>query len=500
MVSAFQSGDESPEPKGMVNLRDTDDFVNSLPQTVASLPPAWRDIFDSSHDVIVTRAPGRIDLMGGIADYSGALVLQWPIESAAHVALQRRRDKSLRLVSLPANKSCALRVLEIELNDLLTAHSANYSTAREFFAGDPANHWAAYVAGAFVVLSRERQAHFNEGAGLLIKSAVPEGKGVSSSAALEVAAMQAVNAAYGLNIAPADLARLSQKVENLIAGAPCGIMDQMTAACGEANRLIELLCQPAELKGTTALPPQLEVWGIDSGIRHSVAGSGYRTVRTAAFMGYRIIAELAGLRVRAQADSARVQIDDGRWHGYLANIGPQGFERDFVAHLSPRIRGSVFLDRYHGITDQVTSVDPLIDYPVLAATRHPIYEHARVSTFASIVKNWQGEDQAQRLGELMYESHDSYSACGLGSDGTDALIALAGECRDDGVFGAKITGGGGGGTVAVLARRGSAEVVRRIADRYRERTGYCPEIISGSSPGAGVFGHRTLSATNWSNP
>jgi len=92
---------------------------------------------------------------------------------------------------------------------------------------------------------------------------------------------------------------LCQKVENLIAGAPCGVMDQMTSACGEANQLLELLCQPADLKGTIRLPEELQIWGIDSGIRHSVGGSDYRTVRTAAFMGYRMIASFEGLATTA---------------------------------------------------------------------------------------------------------------------------------------------------------------------------------------------------------
>ena len=80
--------------------------------------------------------------------------------------------------------------------------------------------------------------------------------------------------------------------------------------------------------------------------------------------------------------------------------------------------GKDFLDKYDGITDTVTLVDPTVEYPVLVATRHPIYEHARVNTFAAILKNWKGDEQARKLGELMYGSHESYSACGLGSEGT----------------------------------------------------------------------------------
>jgi L-arabinokinase len=301
---------------------------------------------------------------------------------------------------------------------------------RAKFASDPDLHWAAYVAGAFTVLNRG----LKSGAKILISSAVPEAKGVSSSAALEVATMTAIAAAYDLKITPQEIAFLSQRVENTIAGAPCGVMDQMTSACGERDRLLAILCQPGELQGTISLPNELAIWGIDSGIRHSVAGADYGTVRTAAFMGYRIITEIGA---------------DPKWNGYLANITPEEFDKHFAAHLPAQMSGADFLDRYRSITDSVTSVDPHRSYPVLAATRHPVYENARVVRFAEILTNWEGrKDQANTLGELMYQSHLSYSTCGLGSDGTDELVRLAQEEND--VYGAKITGGGSGGTVAVI--------------------------------------------------
>src|SRR5712691_8006314 len=470
-------------------MTDTEEFINSLDDSIAFLPAGWRDLFDSRRQLIVTRAPGRLDLMGGIADYSGSLVLQWPIQNAVHVALQREKSKTLRIASLSETQTQTPRVFKINLEEFLGFESsADYSTARARFAGDPSNHWASYVAGAFPVLRRERNVSFNEGAHILIKSTVPEGKGVSSSAALEVATMQALAAAYELEISGPELALLCQKVENYIVGAPCGVMDQMTAACGETNRLLELLCQPVELKGTVPLPEELEVWGVDSGIRHFVGGADYRTVRTAAFMGYRIIAELAGLSSK-QADEGHLVVDDQRWNGYLANIAPGDFEREYAPRIPEHMSGDDFLDKYDGVTDTVTSVDPMVEYPVLAATRHPIYEHPRVNSFAAILKNWKGDEQARRLGELMYESHVSYSKCGLGSDGTDALVALVRASAEDVLYGAKITGGGSGGTVAVLGRRGAGETVCKVAACYREQTGYEPAIISGSSPGASAFGH-----------
>ncbi len=475
------------------DLSDTADFIKSLGPSIASLPSEWRNLFDPRRELIVTRAPGRLDLMGGIADYSGSLVLQWPIQNAVHVAIQRDKSNTLRIASLSETQTKTSRCLEINLDEFLGFESsADYSATRACFANDPTNHWAAYVAGVFPVLTRERNVLFNEGAHILIKSTVSEGKGVSSSAALEVASMQAVAAAYELEISAPELALLCQKVENYIVGAPCGVMDQMTAACGETNRLLELLCQPAELKGTVALPEDLDIWGIDSGIRHSVGGSDYRTLRTAAFMGYRIIAEVAGLSVRHGARDGHVHIDDPKWKGYLANVTPNEFERCFATHVPGLVTGADFLKQYDGVTDPATSVDANVSYPVAAATRHPIYEHARVRSFAGILKDWRGLGQAHSLGELMFQSHDSYSRCGLGSDGTDELVALVRDSESDHLYGAKITGGGSGGTVAILGRRGAGNAVRKIAKYYRQKTGYQPAVISGSSPGANIFGQLRL--------
>jgi len=437
--------------------------------------------FFSPAEIVVSRAPGRIDLMGGIADYSGSLVLQWPIAAATHVAVQLQETPSLHVCSLPSH-SGEPRSFEMPLAELCTL---DYDSARALFAANADQHWAAYVAGAFLVLTREQQHNVTQGAKILVSSRVPEGKGVSSSAALEVATMTALAAAYHIEISPVETAFLSQRVENVIAGAPCGVMDQMTAACGERDRLLGLLCQPGELKGTISLPDELTIWGIDSGIRHSVAGADYGTVRTAAFMGYRIIADIAGLNARETATRGRVQIDDHKWNGYLANITPDEFDNQFAAHLPASMSGAEFLDHYQGITDSVTAVDPERTYPVLAATKHPIYENARVNAFANLLTNWEGLHQAHWLGNLMYESHNSYSTCGLGSDGTDELVRLV--QAEAGLYGAKITGGGSGGTVAVLAHRSATPAIDKIVELYSQRTGYQPTIISGSSDGAGRF-------------
>jgi L-arabinokinase len=421
--------------------------------------------------------------MGGIADYSGSLVLQWPIREATRVAVRPWRQRRFSITSL---SGAGERTCDVPL-DLVADATRPYEHAAAWFAADPARHWAAYVAGVFHVLAREHGVRFATGAAILIESDVPEGRGVSSSAAIEAATMEAACAAWNVSIDPTLRALRCQQVENLIVGAPCGVMDQMASICGEAESLMALLCQPAEFQGSVPLPEQLRVWGVDSGIRHAITGADYGAVRVGAFMGYRILAELAGLRVASGKREGHVQVDDPRWGGYLANVGTRTFRR-FAPAIPESLNGAAFLARYQGTTDLVTRVDPSRTYAIRTPTAHPIHEYERVDEWAQQLRSTQSPDAA-RLGSLMYESHASYSACGLGSEGTDRIVALAGErgvARR--IYGAKITGGGSGGTVAVLAGAEAGETVRAIARQYTEESGRETCIFEGSSPGAARIG------------
>jgi L-arabinokinase len=454
--------------------------------------------FDPAEPLAVARAPGRLDLMGGIADYSGALVLELPLGVAAYVAAQRSAEPAIAIRSLQAAEAGDVPEVSIALAELAPGGTPlPYPAARALLSADPRAHWAAYVAGALVVLGHERGLMIERGARLLLDSQVPPGKGVSSSAAIEVAAMRAICAIYGVELAGRELAILCQKVENLVVGAPCGVMDQMTSACGQQDMLLALLCQPAELEPPVALPPELAVWGIDSGIRHAVSGADYGSVRVGAFMGYRIICEHSDV--------------DLPYGGYLANVVPSEWEARWRERVPETISGADCLARYGGTTDTVTRVDPSRTYAVRQPTAHPIYEHHRVRLFRALLQsltNDQGPktkketeaaslvfgrsslvETATLLGELMFQSHASYGACGLGSDGTDRLVELVRAAGPErGLYGAKITGGGSGGTVAVLARRDAELAVRAVAARYEGETGRATTVLHGSSPGAQKFG------------
>ncbi|MBO0725663.1 MAG: GHMP kinase [Blastocatellia bacterium] len=475
------------------DLSDVTAFIETLNKLDQSPSAEARGLFDSKAEIVVARAPGRLDVMGGIADYSGSLVLELPILEATFAALQRQPDRRLTIVSLAdgEGKTLAFEMALAEFEN--SGEPVDYEAARIRFQQDPSRHWAAYVSGVFLALMRERGVHFRDGARILISSRVPQGKGVSSSAALEVAVMQAVAAAFDITIDARETAILCQTVENRVAGAPCGVMDQMTASCGEANRLLSLRCQPAELTGMTAIPNEIALWGLDSGVRHAVTGADYGSVRVGAFIGYRIIAEMAGLTVSVGAPGKPAQIDDPRWSGYLANITPSEFEQHYAAQLPERIEGAEFLSRYKGATDTVTRVAPERGYAVRVPTAHPIYEHHRVRAFAELLRGEVNEERMKLAGELMYQSHASYSACGLGSEATDRIVELARTAGPgQGIYGAKITGGGSGGTVAVLSRRDAGPAVARVAEKYARETGYQPYVFSGSSPGSAEFGHLKL--------
>lgn len=449
-----------------------------------------RDFFGGSSDILISRAPGRLDVMGGIADYSGSLVLEMPIAEATLAAVQKSTDSTIKILSLSGDAG-STQAFEMPLSDL---ENDDYTAVRTQFSQDSSSRWASYVAGVFFSLKRERGIDFQNGAHILITSQIPVGKGVSSSAALEVSAMQAICSAYDITIEPRELALLCQKVENEIVGAACGVMDQLTVHCGAENCLLPLLCQPAEIGEPLKVPDQIEFWGIDSGVRHAVAGSDYTSVRIGAFIGYRMIADLAGSVVERIGDGL-VRVNDLRWSGYLANVSPLEYEREFMNDIPEFINGGDFLREYGGTTDTVTTIDPARTYMVKTATEHPIYENFRVRTFSDLLKNAFDESTLDTLGELMFQSHSSYAACGLTEPGTDRIVEIVRENHDRGLFGARITGGGSGGTVAILARRGSGAVITKVAAQYEKETGRTPYIFHGSSPGCSRFGSLRLSLT-----
>jgi L-arabinokinase len=434
--------------------------------------------FYASHQqkVYQATAPGRLDVMGGIADYSGSLLIQKPLnqETTAYVAF--RDDDEIHIKSISGKEVKEFSASYGEIRGEFKV--PNYDYIREQILAREDGDWAVYAAGCIIMLY-ERKNIRPEGVDIIITSDVPAGKGLASSAALEVAILKAMAGGMNLSMGRYDIPILAQQAENLIAHAPCGLMDQLTAHNAVHHKLLPIICQPHEVYHPIDIPDQIHFVGIDSGVSHAVSGAAYTDVRTAAFMGYSIIALNSGADIRA----LEIAKESGRYEnlpygGYLANISPSEFEEKYLNSLPEKISGQEFIERYKTIIDPLAFIDRDQDYAIRNAARHPVYENFRVKLMAQILKNYTTEfenysNRLQLMGELMYQSHQSYTDCGLGHQRTDQLVQMVREKGErKGLYGARVSGGGNGGTVCILCSGLSGpEAARDLHREYAESLG-----------------------------
>jgi galactokinase len=475
-------------------------LLDPVPKLLSRVRAELAADFLPNRPIRISRAPGRLDVMGGIADYTGSLVCEAILDRAAAVALQRRDDRNVQVFSFNLFDEHRPFTFRIPL-DALADHSVDQLRS-EF--NQPGRRWAGYLAGCLAILHHHHRIDLADpglrGMNLALLSTVPLGAGVSSSAAIEVAAM--INFMDELNLRgndPMALASMCQEVENRVVGAPCGIMDQVSSCVGEEGKLMRLICQPHELQPSLNLPPGIRTIGINSNVKHNIGGGMYGRTRCAAFMGHRIILEK--MREMGQAADRPMQSDPMR--GYLANLNADDYKKLFRPFLPEEIEGKTFLDKFGATYDTETRVDPDQVYHVVKATDHHVLEALRVKNFAGHLESatalQAGSPQRKlaldKAGHLMYASHLSYTNDALlGAPECDLLVKLVRQRESAGLYGAKITGGGSGGTVAVLANEGTDAALSEIMTEYEKQTGRKPEAFLGSSPGAWAMGTVVLNS------
>src|SRR5262245_32051216 len=138
-----------------------------------SMPESKWSFFDRDRPVSLTRAPGRLDVMGGIADYSGALVLEMPIAAATWVAAQSSDEPDVVIESDDIRALGGSSTVTIPLAELVPDRPLGYERAHALLTADPDSAWAAYAAGALVVLHAELGKPLRHGLRLLVWSEVP---------------------------------------------------------------------------------------------------------------------------------------------------------------------------------------------------------------------------------------------------------------------------------------------------------------------------------------
>ena len=363
------------------------------------------------------QAPGRVNLIGEHTDYNDGFVMPVAIDLRTSVAVAPRTDRHLRLRSLNLGESIDFRLPELGEESLRT---------------HPMGHWADYVCGVAVTL--ERAGLRLTGADLLVHGAVPIGSGLSSSAALEVAAGLALLASAGHTLPGSELARLCQRAENDYVGMRCGIMDQFTSSCGRAGHAILLDCHSLEHR--LLAMPDVQVVVCNTMIRHRLAGGEYN-------------------RRRAECEEAL---------RLLRDAAPDlGALRDVSLEL-------------------LQSQRQRMPQAVYRRALHVVSENQRVLEAAAALDRRDLEIFGRLLGESHRSLRDDFE---VSCDELDLMVRLAAGA--EGVFGARMTGGGFGGCTVNLVRTDCVEAFSRLMiDEYRRATSLTPEVyVCRAADGAG---------------
>ena len=208
--------------------------------------------YGASGGMRVFRAPGRVNLIGEHTDYNLGFVLPIALDMATYVAAAPARTGELRVYSEHNGESAAWPIGE--LRNVL-----------------PRGNWSDYVAG--VARELVLAGYPVDAADLYIRSTVPEGAGLSSSAALEVSTALAL--LRGREIDPAELAKLCRRAEVEFVGMPCGIMDQFISIFGREHAAVRIDCRSLEHEAV-ALPEDVEILAVNSMVKHALGSSAYK--------------------------------------------------------------------------------------------------------------------------------------------------------------------------------------------------------------------------------
>jgi galactokinase len=236
----------------------------------------------------VSRAPGRVNLIGEHTDYNDGFVMPAALEFATLTAASQRPDRRLQVYSMIMDE------------------------AREFDLDSPpagpSGDWSDYVLG--VALMLERSGRPLSGADLVIWSDVPIGAGLSSSAALEVSVAHALLTESSLPFEPIEIALLCQRAENDFVGMRCGVMDQYISCCGVAGHALLIDCRSLESRNV-AIAPNLRLLIANSRVRHQHAGGEYNLRREACEEGVRLLSRYLG-PIQALRDVTPKQLEAKR--------------------------------------------------------------------------------------------------------------------------------------------------------------------------------------------
>lgn len=366
---------------------------------IDALHALFRENFDAT-PTLVTRAPGRVNLIGEHTDYNDGFVLPCAISKQTTVAVRPRADRMIRIVAG-------------DLGGAATAFSLD-----EAITPDAAAPWSNYVRGMASLLQAEGLEL--PGVDMAILGDMPQGAGLSSSAALENASGLAFAALAGQpNFDRTRLAQIGQQTEHQFAGCNCGIMDQLVSASAQEGSALLIDCR--NLAGQpVAIPDDITILIVHSGVSRGLVDGEYNSRR-------------------AQCEAAAVHYGVAALRD-LAVIPEQG------------------------------ELDPV----AWQRARHVITENARTLAAADALRL----GDLLQLGRLMAESHHSMrDDFEITVPAIDQLVSILADAIGE-AGGARMTGGGfGGAVVALVESRRADAVIAAVRAHYRTPDGKLAEIM-----------------------
>ncbi|HUF54678.1 MAG TPA: galactokinase [Dehalococcoidia bacterium] len=346
---------------------------------------------------LIAEAPGRVNLIGEHTDYNQGFVLPAAIDLTIAVAAAPRDDDRIVVHALDPDQADDFRL----------------SVAKRH----PMGSWRNYVRGVVWALLDSQIPLV--GADLSVTGDIPDGAGLSSSAALEFSVAGVLCAAAGADVPPRDLALLCQSAEHMYAGVQCGIMDQFASALGVVGHALFIDCRTLDAE-PVALPPGVAIVVIDSRVPRNLAATPYNQRREECADAARLL----GVPALRDADGA------------------------FLAATGDRLTDGLYRRARHVVTENARVL------------------HARDAIIAA---------DLARIGQLLAESHTSLrDDFEVSTPELDALVEIA--AGTPGVIGARMTGAGFGGcTVNLVAAAQAESFIAHVLPEYAARMGIAAE-------------------------
>jgi galactokinase len=348
-------------------------------------------------------SPGRVNLIGEHTDYNGGFVFPCALSFGAYLLVRKTDRPSVRFASLNLPFEA-----EVPLDQL------NKPVGRE---------WVNYPIGVFAQFLK-KGIKFEQGADILIYGDVPNGAGLSSSAALEMVTAMAINETWEIHLDRLELVKMSQKAEHEFAGVMCGIMDQFASGMGKANHAIFLNCDTLD----------------------------YDLVPV----------ELDGIKIVISNTNSPHKLDSGM---YNQRVSECHAAVDAISKYKPiKVLAEVSWDEFKELEDKIENV------VARKRARHVISEIARTEKAVQELR----DGNIESFGNLMNGSHDSlredYEVTG------DELDTMVDEARKiEGVIGSRMTGGGFGGcTVSLVKDEAIDNFIAQVGANYEAKTGLKP--------------------------